>query len=361
MATVAATLVSTYVLDAVATAAGLALVVSGMLAGAGNSAVLLFLAASYVAWGAGLSVNIGANWALLEATGTSTSVFSKIAHAVVLRRSASVRARRVAAAVGYVGTELAKEAPYYLGAAGAAIFADGVSAREAVVFLAGANLGAAAYELGLAQLVRRLIARPVPMERFASFERDWRPADYLASCYGDVEEDERATIAFFVEALRGVPAGGRALVFGSGPTLHHVFAIADGAAAIDIGDYLPANLDEVRLWLDGAEGAHDWRPFVKHTLACEHTEAGTAAVAAREARTRERVGAPSAGRSSRGRPAARRGSGLRPRGQCLLRRLDHQRSHPLGDLHAADRRSGASGRLAAARSTSPVPRLPRRW
>jgi hypothetical protein len=53
MATVAATLVSTYVLDAVATAVGLALVVSGMLAGAGNSAVLLFLAASYVAWGAG--------------------------------------------------------------------------------------------------------------------------------------------------------------------------------------------------------------------------------------------------------------------------------------------------------------------
>jgi hypothetical protein len=159
MATVAATLVSTYVLDAVATAAGLALVVSGMLAGAGNSAVLLFLAASYVTWGAGLSVNIGANWALLEATGTSTSVFSKIAHSVVLRRSESVRARRVAAAVGYVGTELAKEAPYYAGALGLALVTESVAAGDAIVFLAGANLGAAAYEYGLARLVRTMLQR----------------------------------------------------------------------------------------------------------------------------------------------------------------------------------------------------------
>ena len=294
-ATVAATLVSTYALDAVATAAGLALVVSGVLAGAGEAALAVVLAGSYAAWGAGLTVNLGANWALLEATGTSTSVFSKLGHALAGRRSGSVQARRVAAAAGYVGTELAKEAPYYLGAAGTAMLAEGVSAGEAVVFLAGANLGAAAYEYGLARLVRGLVGRLRPEKHlraagFASFERDWRPSAYLASYYGRVEADERETIAFFVEALRAVPAGGRVLIFGSGPTLHHVFAAARTAAAINVGDYLPANLREVRRWLAAEPGAHDWRPFVAWTLACEGAAADGGAVAGRASRTRATMG-----------------------------------------------------------------------
>lgn len=152
--TVAATAISTYALDVIATAAGLILVFLGLLDSAAYSHVLLFLACTYIFWAAGLHVNLKANWALLEATDTSTNVASKIAYDVVKYRTSSSRARRIAADIGYVGTEFAKEAPYYAGAFGAVLLSDSVSAREAIIFLAGANLGAAAYEYGLAQLVR---------------------------------------------------------------------------------------------------------------------------------------------------------------------------------------------------------------
>ena len=77
--TLVATAASTYALDAVATAAGLLLVATGVLGGAGHVAVLVFLTATYVAWGAGLSANLGANRRLLARTGTSTNALSKLA------------------------------------------------------------------------------------------------------------------------------------------------------------------------------------------------------------------------------------------------------------------------------------------
>jgi hypothetical protein len=123
-ATLTATAVSTYALDAVATAAGVLLVASQLLSGLDHAFVLLFLAGTYAAWGAGLRVNIKANWALLEDTGTSTNALSKAAHDLVKLRTGNVRARRIASAVGYVATEVAKETPYYAGAFGAAVLSD---------------------------------------------------------------------------------------------------------------------------------------------------------------------------------------------------------------------------------------------
>jgi hypothetical protein len=149
--------VSTYALDAVATAFGFALVASGALAGLDHALILIALALSYVAWGAGLRVNLRANRALLERTGTSTNALSKAAYDLVGKRWEGARA--VAAAAGYVVTEIAKEIPYYAGAFGAAILADTISSNDALIFLAGANLGAAAYEYGLARLTRAFLRR----------------------------------------------------------------------------------------------------------------------------------------------------------------------------------------------------------
>ena len=42
--------------------------------------LLGFLALTYIAWGAGLRTSLGANWTLLEQTGTSTNALSKAAH-----------------------------------------------------------------------------------------------------------------------------------------------------------------------------------------------------------------------------------------------------------------------------------------
>jgi hypothetical protein len=254
--------VSTYALDAVATAAGVLVTASGLLDGLNHELLLVVLLASYAAWGAGLRVNLVQNHRLLEATGTSTNALSKAGYDL----AQSPRAKRIAAAIGYVGTELAKEAPYYAAAFGAAVLSDSVSSGDALVFLAGANLGAAAYEYGLARLTRALLRRRPAL---ASFETDWVPSEYLADYYSKVEPDELATIAFFVEAMKHVEEGEPVLFFGVGPTLHHVFLAAGRASEIHLADYLPANLAEIRRWLDRDPTAHDWHAFVRYTLECE--------------------------------------------------------------------------------------------
>jgi len=157
--TVLATAVSTYALDGIATAGGVILVASGVMAGVGQSLLWLVLASTYVAWGAGLRVNLKANFELLEATGTSSSVLSKAAYELARRRTRTVRARKIAAAAAYVGTEIAKEVPYYAVAFGVALASDTISSRDALVFIAGTNLGAAIYEFGLGRATRVYLRR----------------------------------------------------------------------------------------------------------------------------------------------------------------------------------------------------------
>ena len=284
--TIGATAVSAYALDAVATAAGVLLVASHALSGLLHWQALVFLAATYVAWGAGLRVNLRANWSLLERTGTSTNALSKAAHDLTRLRTASVRARRIASAAGYVVTELAKEIPYYAGAFGAAVVTDSVSSTDAILFLAGANLGAAGYEYGLARLTRTALRR----RSCASFDTDWVPSEYLRDYYREVEPDERETIAYFVDAMRHVEPGAPILFFGVGPTLHHVFLAAGTASEIHLADYLPANLTEIARWIDREPGAHDWRPFVRYTLECEGVAAPTEEqITRREELTRTKI------------------------------------------------------------------------
>lgn len=93
-----------------------------------------------------------------------------------------------------------------------------------------------------------------------------------------------------MDAIRQVPPGRPVLFFGVGPTLHHVFLAATVASEIHLGDYLPANLAEIRRWLDHDPGAHDWRAFVRYTLQCEGIDSSADAdVSVREELTRQRV------------------------------------------------------------------------
>ena len=163
--TLTATAASTYVLDAFAIAVGALLAASGALAGIDGPPLLSLLAATYVIWGAGMRVNLAANWSLLTRTGASTNALSKAAHDIARARGAGPHARRLAASSGYVLTELAKEVPYYASASGAALVSDTVSAADAIVFLAGTNLGAALYEYGLAVATRAYLRRSDPQTR----------------------------------------------------------------------------------------------------------------------------------------------------------------------------------------------------
>ena len=287
--TCAATLVSTYALDAIATAAGLILVTSSFLNGIGHVYALLFLASTYFLWAAGLRVNLRANWGLLGSTGTSTNVLSKIAYDLVRLRISSARVQRIAADAGYVCMEFAKELPYYAGAFGAALLTDSISSNEAIVFLGGANLGAAVYEYGLARLVRRYILN-APKPAFASFDLDWNARQYLDEYYDHIEKDELKTIEFFVTAIRETTADEPVLLFGVGPTLHHVFLTATTASEIHLGDYLESNLVELRRWLQRDESAHNWQLFVRYTLECEGIKSPTSAeIAQRENLVRQKT------------------------------------------------------------------------
>jgi hypothetical protein len=119
--------------------------------------------------------------------------------------------------------------------------------------------------------------------------RAWSASAYLRHYYACVEDDEAATLAFLVDALRSEPPAAETLEFGAGPTLHHLLPLAPRAAAIDVADLLDDNLGALRAWIGRRPGAHDWRPFTRHVLACEGRTATATQVAAREALLRHRV------------------------------------------------------------------------
>jgi hypothetical protein len=156
---VAATAVSSYALDAWAATAGVTLVASGLLAGLDRPWLLVFLVVSYVAWAFGLRASVRANWTLLVTTGTSTNVLSKAAYDLARRITGNAGVQRLAAALGYTGTQVVAEGFYYAGAFGAAAFSDAITGTDALLFLAGANLAAALYEFGLARLIAAFLRR----------------------------------------------------------------------------------------------------------------------------------------------------------------------------------------------------------
>lgn len=190
-ATVAASFITAYALDLFATALGLLVVASGLLSGIGYAEALVLLLASYVFWGSGLWALIKANWALLQRTGTCTNILAKAGHDLAVRLGWSLRWRRIAAYVGNTVTELAKEAPYYVGAGGLALFSDSVGAVDAIVFLAGANIGAAIYGFALARGLGYFLARLAKRRVYGSFENDWESTSCLKEHGGELEPEQR--------------------------------------------------------------------------------------------------------------------------------------------------------------------------
>lgn len=97
------------------------------------------------------------------------------------------------------------------------------------------------------------------------YDKLWDPKEYLQEYYSTsvVASDEAANISF---ARRCFSAAGepfaRAIEVGCGPTLHHAMLLAPHVKTLDLADYIPANLAEVRKALDGAPGAHDWSVYL---------------------------------------------------------------------------------------------------
>ena len=102
-------------------------------------------------------MNLKANWTLLERTGTSTNVFSKAAYDLARLRPASVRTQRFASRRRLSGHGACERGALLRRAFGAVFLSDSVSSADALIFLAGTNLGAAAYEYGLGRVTRAFL------------------------------------------------------------------------------------------------------------------------------------------------------------------------------------------------------------
>ena len=263
-------------------------------------------------------MNLQANWTLLEQTGTSTNVLSKAAHDLAGLRTRERARRAAAAAVGYVATEVAKEVPYYAGAFGAA-FAHRLRLleRRAASSSAARTSAPPATSTASPALTRAFLR---PRRRSPRSRPTGSRGDYLTDYYSEVEPDEVATIAFFVDAMRDAEPHEPVLFFGVGPTLHHVF-LAAGSGLGDPPRRLPAGEPGAR----SSAGSTATRtpttgaPFVRYTLQCEGTARPTdEEVAAAKTCTRKKITRCVEVDARQPRPVDR---ALRDRGQRLLRRL----------------------------------------
>jgi SAM-dependent methyltransferase len=90
---------------------------------------------------------------------------------------------------------------------------------------------------------------------------DWNPGEYLRQYYA-TSHVSAAEFAHYAFARRHFERTGRrfgrAVEVGCGPTLHHAALIVPHVDHLTLTDYLPANLAEVRRWLDAEPDAHDW-------------------------------------------------------------------------------------------------------
>src|SRR3989344_7393958 len=103
--------------------------------------------------------------------------------------------------------------------------------------------------------------------KLGSFSTHWSHRDYLNEFYPFplVIADENEAIKFQVDFLKTLRRGKPlALEFGCGPTAHRTIAVAPYVSEIHMADYIPDNLEEVRKWIKGEAGRHNWDHYVKY-------------------------------------------------------------------------------------------------
>ncbi len=100
----------------------------------------------------------------------------------------------------------------------------------------------------------------------------WQAQDYFKTYYSEVVlPDEQVVLAYQIETLKRIEHPfGRGLEYGCGPTLHRAIAAARYAFRIDMADWLPDNLTQVREWVNSTSANCDWNRFTDYILTCEN-------------------------------------------------------------------------------------------
>jgi NNMT/PNMT/TEMT family len=104
---------------------------------------------------------------------------------------------------------------------------------------------------------------------FSTFD----PKEYLKEYYArgvDFELDQ--LLRFFYTSHKDIKPQSTFLEFGIGPTIHSLVTAATKVDTIHVCDRLAANLDEIRLWQRGDEGAFNWDAFIRRSLEIEGIE-----------------------------------------------------------------------------------------
>ena len=118
---------------------------------------------------------------------------------------------------------------------------------------------------------------------------EWQASDYFKTYYSEVVlPDEQVVLAYQIETLsRAEHKFGRALEYGCGPTLHRAIAASRYVFRIDMADWLPDNLVQVREWVNSTSANVDWNRFTHYILGCEGEIPDSRCIARREEQTRK--------------------------------------------------------------------------
>lgn len=122
------------------------------------------------------------------------------------------------------------------------------------------------------------------------FLTTWDPRQYLTTYYQTVEPDEIVTIRWVVDILKSsVHDNPLTLIYGIGPAIKDAIPVAPYAREIDVTDFNPSNLREIKRWVSRNDSSFSWTPFIKYTLECEGIKPIGRAIRQREKIIRNKI------------------------------------------------------------------------
>ncbi len=83
----------------------------------------------------------------------------------------------------------------------------------------------------------------------------------------------------------------RMLDFGAGPTVHRLVPFVPFVKRIDVAEYLPESLRDIKYWIDGEKGSRNWDVYIKKTLELEGGASDTRAITRRRSLLIKKIGA----------------------------------------------------------------------
>ena len=95
------------------------------------------------------------------------------------------------------------------------------------------------------------------------------PKQYLQDYFLDVDDEFDQLYQFWCRAVQSLPAGGRALELGVGPSIYTAIPLASRMDEIHLADLLERNLAEIDAWMNNAPGSFDWTDHIRHVLTLE--------------------------------------------------------------------------------------------